>query len=226
MLSQLFSATGTAASFDVLSFFLCTLTSLLLGILVALAYTFRNTCSKSFVVTLAMLPAIVQMVIMLVNGNIGTGVAVMGAFSLIRFRSVPGNAKDISSIFLAMAIGLATGMGYLLAAILFAAIMIGAGLLLSVSRLGEPKKETKSLHITIPESLDYSNIFEDLFEQFTDRHALTQVKTANVGSLYKLNYEIILKDPGSEKELIDALRCRNGNLEISCGRMSSEKYEL
>ena len=126
MLDQLFSTTETAASFDVFSFLICTLVSLLLGILVALVYTYRNTCNKSFVVTLAMLPAIVQMVIMLVNGNIGTGVAVMGAFSLIRFRSVPGNAKDISSIFLAMAIGLATGMGYLFAAILFAAVMIGA----------------------------------------------------------------------------------------------------
>lgn len=226
MFQQLFSATETAASFNVVSFLICTLVSLILGVLVALVYTFRNTASKSFVVTLAMLPAIVQMVIMLVNGNIGTGVAVMGAFSLIRFRSVPGSAKDIGSIFLAMAIGLATGMGYLFAAVLFAALMIAASLLLTASKLGEPKKEPKSLHITIPESLDYSGIFEDLFEKFTSRHTLVQVKTANVGSLYRLHYEIILKDPDSEKAFIDELRCRNGNLEISCGRLSSEKFEL
>lgn len=187
---------------------------------------YRNTCNKGFAVTLALMPAIVQMVIMLVNGNLGTGVAVMGAFSLVRFRSVPGRAEEISSIFQAMAVGLATGMGYIGIAALFVLIVGGAGILLSLSRFGQKKEDVRTLHVTIPESLDYSEVFNEIFNQYFKKCELKQVKTTNMGSLFKLEYEVILKSVSEEKKMIDDLRCRNGNLEISLARQINGREEL
>ena len=185
----------------------------------------RNTTTKGFLTTLALLPAIVQMVIMLVNGNLGTGVAVMGAFSLIRFRSVPGTAREICSIFLSMAVGLATGTGYLAAAVLFTLILELAGLFCTLLRFGASGQE-KSLKITIPEDLDYTDVFDDLLETYTSKWELIQVRTAEMGSLYKLQYRVVLRNPAQEKKFIDDLRCRNGNLEISCGRIVTPREEL
>jgi uncharacterized membrane protein YhiD involved in acid resistance len=205
---------------------ICTIASLLLGVLAACIYMYKNSYTKNFVLTLALLPAMVQIVIMLVNGNLGTGIAVLGAFGLIRFRSVPGTAREISSIFFAMAIGLATGMGYIGYAVLFL-LMIGAmTILIASSKFGEPKGEMKELKITIPENLDYTGLFDDLFTQYTKSHSLRQVKTTNMGSLYELQYHITLANMASEKEFIDELRCRNGNLNISCGRVPTRADEL
>lgn len=228
MLNEIFSSvlTDSAASLSASDILLCTVVSLALGFLIALFYTFRSRHSKSFVVTLALLPAVVQLVIMLVNGNLGTGVAVMGAFSLVRFRSVPGSAKEICSIFLAMAVGLATGMGYLAVAAVFVLVMGIAGLIYTLSGFGGEKHVHKQLKITIPESLDYTNVFDDLLGEYTGKSELVQVRTANMGSLYRLEYQIELKDPAKEKEFLDALRCRNGNLEISCGRVPETREEL
>ena len=185
----------------------------------------KSRFTKSFVVTLALLPAIVQAVIMLVNGNLGTGVAVMGAFSLIRFRSVPGSAREIGSIFLAMAVGLATGMGYLGIALLLTAVLLGALLLYTYTRFGESRRDVKELKVTIPESLDYTGAFDDLFATYTTQYELIRVKTTNMGSMYQLLYQIELRDRGQEKELLDAIRCRNGNLDILCGRPQSDGRE-
>ena len=215
-----------ASSFSIGSFLICTLVSLVLGLLVALQYMYRSTYKKNFVVTLALMPAIVQMVIMLVNGNLGTGVAVMGAFSLVRFRSVPGSSKEITSIFLVMAVGLATGMGYLAIAALFVIIIGLVNIAYNSLSFGEQTANTRDLKIMIPESLDYSDIFEDLFQKYTRSSELQEVRTANMGSLYKLNYRITIKDPNQEKKFIDELRCRNGNLEISCCRAAYGKEEL
>lgn len=228
MLNEIFSSvlTGTSAALSASDILLCTAVSLALGFLIALFYTFRSRHSKSFVVTLALLPAVVQLVIMLVNGNLGTGVAVMGAFSLVRFRSVPGSAKEICSIFLAMAVGLATGMGYLAVAAVFVLVMGIAGLIYTVSGFGGEKHALKQLKITIPESLDYTDVFDDLLFEYTGKSELVQVRTANMGSLYRLEYQIELKNPAKEKEFLDALRCRNGNLEISCGRVPEAREEL
>lgn len=230
MLSNLFgsilSSDTASAAFSTGSFLICTLISLVIGAAIAWLYTFRNTYSKSFVITLALLPAIVQVVIMIVNGNIGTGVAVMGAFSLIRFRSVPGTAREICSIFLAMAVGLATGTGYIGVAVLFTVIMEAANLLYTISGFGEQKTSEKDLKITIPEGLDYTGVFDDLFEKYTSRSELVRVKTADMGSLYKLHYRITLKNAAEEKKMIDELRCRNGNLEITCGKVAFGKDEL
>lgn len=207
-------------------YLLCTACSLVLGGIIAYAYTKQGCGSRNFVVTLALLPAIIQMVIMLVNGNLGTGVAVMGAFSLVRFRSVPGNAKEICRIFLAMAVGLATGMGYLAAAAVFVLLIEAVNLGYQVSGFGESQKSERMLKITIPEGLDYTDVFDDLFAKYTTNAELLQVRTTNMGSLYKLDYHIILKNLKMEKELIDQLRCRNGNLEISSGRASYGSCEL
>lgn len=204
----------------------CTITSLVLGICTSYIYMYNNIYNKSFVTTLAILPVMVQAVIMLVNGNLGTGVAVLGAFGLIRFRSIPGGAKEIGSIFFAMAIGLATGMGYILFAILFAVLVGGMTIILSVTSFGEQNASEKELKITIPENLDYSGIFDDLFLTYTKKAELTTVKTSNMGSLYELQYNIILKNQDVEKEFIDQIRCRNGNLNIICGRTTLNKSEL
>lgn len=205
---------------------LCSLVSLVLGVAAALIYMYKNTYSRSFAVTLALLPIMVQAVIMLVNGNLGTGVAVMGAFSLVRFRSVPGSAREIGAIFLAMALGLATGMGYLLiAAILLSLVGITTLLLVSI-RFGAPRRTEKELKITIPESLDYEGLFDDLFKEYAVGAELVRVKTTNMGSLYELCYHISLSGSAIPKAFLDALRCRNGNLNILCGRVSTAKEEL
>lgn len=229
MLNQIFQSIVTnevSSQFSIGTFLLCTLCSILLGGVIAGVHIFKNSSSKGFLMTIALLPVIVQMVIMLVNGNLGTGVAVMGAFSLVRFRSVPGNAREITSIFLAMAVGLANGMGYLAIAVLFVLIVSAVNMLYTISSFGEPKEKERELRVTIPEGLDYTGIFDDLFEQYTKKTELLQVRTANMGSLYKLDYHIILKDVNKEKKFLDDLRCRNGNLEISCGKTAYGKEEL
>lgn len=213
-------------TFAVNTFLLCAGVSLLLGAVVAWVHSRFNNSSKGLIMTIALLPLMVQMVIMLVNGNLGTGVAVMGAFSLVRFRSIPGSAKEISSIFAAMAVGLATGTGYIAAAAIFVVIICAANVFYNISNFGEYKQNEKELKITIPEGLDYTGVFDDLFEQYTSKNELISVKTANMGSMYKLEYRIILKNVAEEKALIDDIRCRNGNLEIICGKVTIGNIEL
>ena len=220
--------TDMTAVITVTDFLLCVGSSLLMGLVIALAYMYRTRYTKSFVVTLALLPAVVCVVIMMVNGNVGTGVAVAGAFSLVRFRSVPGTAKEIGVLFLAMGAGLIAGMGYLLYGFLFTLILCGATVLYSRLNFGNKKRAEayKTLRITIPEELDYSQVFTDLLECYTTSYELTQVKTTNMGCLFKLTYDITLRDPSLEKELIDKLRCRNGNLEISISTQENMTVSL
>lgn len=208
------------------SLLICTAASFILGIIGALIYMYKSTYTKGFILTLAVLPAVVQIVIMLVNGNLGTGVAVMGAFGLVRFRSAPGGAREIGSIFLAMALGLATGTGYITVAVIFLAMYALISILLISAKFGEGSPLEKELKITIPESLDYNGIFDDLFDEYTKKSDLIKVKTTNMGSLYELTYHIIVPDLSREKEFIDKIRCRNGNLNIVCGRVPVGKDEL
>lgn len=198
------------------SFLICTAVSLVLGICTALISMFRSKCSQSFALALAVLPATVQMVIMLVNGNIGAGVAVAGAFSLVRFRSAPGSAREIASIFIAMAIGLATGMGYVAIAAIFFAVLAAVTLLLTCLGFGEGNSAERVLKITIPEDLDYDGLFDDIFKTYLKSSSLERVKTSNMGTLYELRYRITLKGGTVPKEFIDELRCHNGNLNIVC----------
>ena len=231
MLNNMFKGlfdTGLTTVISVPDFLLCIVVSLLTGILIALSYTFRTRYTKSFIITLAMLPAIVCIVIMMVNGNIGAGVAVAGAFSLVRFRSVPGTAKEIATVFLAMGTGLIAGMGYLGFSLLFAIIMSAVSIFYSCLDFGTKRRNAvcKTLNITIPEDLNYTEVFEEVLDKFTGSHELVRVKTTNLGSMFKLTYQIALIDPLKEKEMIDELRCRNGNLEISVCRQETELPEL
>ena len=215
---------SSSETLDVSGFIICIGVSILIGIFLAFMYAFRTKYTKSFVITLAMLPAVVCTVI-----NIGAGVAVAGTFSLVRFRSVPGSARDIGSIFMAMASGLIAGMGYLGFAILFTLIM-GIALMVFTNvpfEMGKKRNAIdKTLKITIPEDLDYYSVFDDTFEQYTTEHSLVSSKTTNMGSMFKLIYNISLKDPSKEKEFVDALRCQNGNLEIAISRQEVNNNEL
>ena len=209
-------------------FLLCLAVSLVLGLGMAFAYICRTRYTKSFVVTLALLPAVVCVVIMMVNGNVGTGVAVAGTFSLVRFRSVPGTAREICALFLAMGTGLITGMGYLSFAVLFTAIMCAVFMLYNRLDFGAKKNAAiyKTFTITIPEDLDYTGVFDDIFRKYTRGHELVCVKTTNMGSMFRLTYHASLRDVRKEKEMIDQLRCRNGNLEISVSRQETATAEL
>ena len=212
--------------FDLAATILTTGAGLGLGFVIALFYMFRSSYNKPFVVTLVLLPAIVGAVISIVNGSVGTGIAVIGAFSLVRFRSIPGTAKEIGFIFFAMAVGLATGMGYIAYAAVLTVLVGIVAMLLFGSNFGEPREARKQLRITLPESLDYAGLFDDLFAKYTRSHKLQRVKTTNLGSLFQLTYDIVLRDENEEKELIDQIRCRNGNLDILCGYLSDTSDAL
>ena len=231
MLENLFKGlfdTDLTTVISVTDFLLCLGCSLVLGLVMAFAYMYRTRYTKSFVITLALLPAVVCVVIMLVNGNVGTGVAVAGAFSLVRFRSVPCTAKEICMLFLAMGTGLIAGMGYLGFAAVFTLVMCGMFVLYNRLDFGTKKNAAvfKTLTITIPEDLDYSGVFDDIFAEFTRSHELVRVKTTNMGSMFRLTYDVVLKDPAKEKELIDLIRCRNGNLEINVSKQAAATMEL
>ncbi|MBO5460877.1 MAG: DUF4956 domain-containing protein [Ruminococcus sp.] len=231
MLDSLFHGifdTDMTTIISVSDFLLCIACSLIAGLLLSFGYMYRTRYTKSFVMTLAVLPAVVCVVIMMVNGNVGTGVAVAGAFSLVRFRSVPGTAKEITMLFLAMGAGLIAGMGYLGFSFLFTVIMCAVTILYNMLDFGTKRNAAiyKTLNITIPEDLDYSGVFEDIFSAYTTSCELVRVKTTNMGSLFRLTYNLTLKDASREKEMIDKLRCRNGNLEITVSKQETTITEL
>ncbi|MDO5292398.1 MAG: DUF4956 domain-containing protein [bacterium] len=223
MFNSILNTTGSVSATDL---FICLGVAILLGFIISTTYMLTTDYSKNFVFTLTVLPVMVQAVIILVNGNLGTSVAILGAFGLVRFRSVPGTSKEISAVFLAMAAGLAAGVGLLLYAVVFTAIVCLLMVILTKASFGERKNTEKALKIVIPENLDYTNIFDDLFETYTKKVSLDRVKTTNMGSLYELTYTISLKDSAKEKELIDAIRCRNGNLTVLSGRPMVNREEL
>lgn len=229
-MSNFFSGIFTTtelATISVSSFLLCVMTAIGIGIFLALVYRYHERPSKSFTLTLALLPAIVCVVIMMVNGNIGAGVAVAGAFSLVRFRSVPGSAKEIAAIFLGMGCDLICGMGYLGYAVLFA-VILGAGMFLftMVSSMVEKNNDEKILQITIPEDLDYAGVFDPLFDEYLEAHESLSVKTTNMGSMFKLRYKVRMKNGANEKAFIDAVRTRNGNLEVALMREDDSQNSL
>ncbi len=209
-------------------FLLCVGCSLLIGIILTLGYMYHTRYTKSYIVTLAVLPAVVCVVIMMVNGNIGTGLAVAGAFSLVRFRSVPGSAKEITMLFLAMGTGLLTGMGYIGFGFVFAVSMSIVMMLYNRLDFGVQKNALryKTIRITIPEDLDYSNVFDEVLEKYTDNYEMVRVKTLNMGSMFRLSYNLTMKKDACEKEMLDELRCRNGNLEISISKQETTVTEL
>ncbi|MCR5800386.1 MAG: DUF4956 domain-containing protein [Lachnospiraceae bacterium] len=229
MLESLLNGIFTSGS-NVISmgdFMLCIVSSIICGLILAFIYSRTCKTGKSFLLSLAILPMIVCVVIMTVNGNVGAGVAVAGAFSLVRFRSNPGTAKEICAIFGAMSVGLLLGMGYIAYGLIFSVIFALVLLVYSAFNMDRRfESKQRVLTITIPESLNYTDVFEDIFGRYTDSHRLTHVKTTNMGSLFKLTFEISQKDPANEKNMIDELRCKNGNLEISVSDVSTVTAEL
>lgn len=227
MLESLFPTTTTSSMLSVGPMLAGIAAALGLGLMLAWAYAFRSRATRSFVIALAVLPAIVAVVIMMVNGNIGAGVAVAGAFSLVRFRSAPGSARDISFIFLAMAVGLVCGMGYVLYAAIITVVLGAVLAVYQFSGFGAKNDfRDRLLKITIPEDLDYVGLFTDIFASYTTYHELVSVKTSNMGSLYKLSYEIGVVDVANERAMIDEIRCRNGNLEVALTRQEVGREAL
>ena len=205
----------------------CTVTSAILGLLAAVLYRLHDPrASKNLMVTLVVLPVLVQSVIMLVNTSVGAGLAVIGAFNLVRFRSVPGTSRDLCYVFYAMGIGLATGMGYIGYAVIIA---VAVGLILVI--LGFIPafgivKTAKLIRILIPEDMDYTDCFKDIFQEYTTSSRLVMSKTVNMGTLYELKYEVVLKNAALEKEFLDKIRVRNGNLTVSCTILADSREEM
>lgn len=227
MESILSQATETTTGLTLEEIILCTLTSIILGLLISFVYIICNKkYSKNYIITLVILPILVQAVIMMVNGNLGTGVAIMGAFNLVRFRSIPGSSKEIGVIFLTMAVGLATGMGYITFALLIAVTVSFILVLLTKLNYGGSKEIHKSIKILLPENIDFTHLFEDLLSQYTSSYQLDKIRTTNMGSMFELTYDVILKKDKNEKELIDEIRCRNGNLTVSLSKPENLQEEL
>lgn len=223
MFESILDSTSTLSMSSVL---LCSVCAVVLGLIISIVHMASGKHSKNFAITLAVLPFLVSTVIMMVNGNLGTSVAVLGAFSLVRFRSIPGNSREIASVFLAMAIGLAIGMGQIVFAsflTVFASLIM---IVLAKTSFGTKKNEERKLKIVIPEDLDFTGIFDDIFTKYMKAQKLEKVKTTNLGSLYELTYRVELKDNINEKELIDELRCRNGNLNIILGLFDENSNDL
>lgn len=212
MLMSIFESSITLSSL-----LLCLATAIILGVLTALVFLYKSRHSASFALTLSLLPMTVAIVIMMVNGNIGTGIAVAGAFTLVRFRSVPGTAKEISAIFTAMAIGLALGMGYIWVAIIFFIFAAALTLMLTTINFGAASRNEKQIKITIPESFNYEGLFDEVFEKFKVKYKLQKIRTTNMGTLFELTYDVVFNDGNVKKEFIDELRTRNGNLNIVIG---------
>ena len=208
MLNSIFSS----SSVTLVDLGICILSALVVGIILSYVHMRTTKCTKNFAITLALLPMIVSFVIMMVNGNLGTSVAILGAFSLVRFRSVPGTSKEILSVFLAMTIGLAIGVGEIVFAII--ATIVSSILILFLNKIKFGNNTTKKLIITIPEDLDYTNLFDDILKKYVDSYELEKAKTTNMGSLFEITYLVSLKSKTNEKKFIDELRVRNGNLKI------------
>ena len=222
---SLFSSIFTS-TFTLGQFLIAVLASMVLGFVVSIYYMFRNTYSKSFVPSLILIPAIECVVIIMINGNMGAGIAVAGSFALIRFRSARGSAKDLTAIFMAMAIGIICGTGYIGIAVLFTLIVCVVGMFLSFVKYGEGDGKMRYLKITVPENLNYDEAFEEVLDNYCSSYEIEKVKTLSLGSLFRVDYSIVMKDTSKIKAMIDDLRIRNNNLEIVCGKEAVSKEEL
>lgn len=218
---------GTGETATVGLFLCCILVSLVCGGIYLAALSVRGSASRSMRSALMLLPAAVCVVIMMVNGSIGVGVAVAGAFSLVRFRSSPGNAREISAIFMAMCSGLIVGVGYFAYALLFSLLMGGLlALLILLGAREQAASRERILKLTVPEDLDFTDAFDEVLDTYTERYERTSTRTSNMGSLYKLTWRVTLRRGVNEKQLLDDLRVRNGNLEILLLRTEENDRDL
>lgn len=218
MFNSIINNTLTLSSVSV-----CTISAIVLGFIISWVYMKTTKYSKNFAITIVMLPLLVGVVMMMVNGNLGTSIAILGAFGLVRFRSIPGTSKEIATVFWTMAVGLAIGMGQILFAGLITIIIAALVFVLSFTKFAEDSTSPRILNIAIPEDLDYDEVFDKIFEKYTKKHELVKVNTADLGSIYELRYEVVMNKDVKEKDFIDELRIRNGNLKISMHRQKIEE---
>ena len=207
-------------------FMLAIVSSMIMGLILAIAFMRKNTYTKSFISALVLIPAVETVVIMLVNDNIGVGLSVAGSFALIRFRSVKGNAKELVAVFIAMTIDIICGTGYVALAGVFTILLSIVLLALNLSNFGQESDKNRYLKITIPESLNYDEAFNEVLGKYTSSYEIDSIKTLTLGSLFRIDYQIRMKDIRQMKQMIDELRTRNGNLEIMCGRPATNREEL
>lgn len=226
MISSIFSTTQNPLTVTLPEYLIALAVALLLGILIAIVGRFRSKQTRSLSTAIALLPMIVQTIIMLVNREFGAGLAVAGAFGLVRFRSAPASARDMVLIALSVAVGLACGMGLIGVAAILTVLVLAILLILTLLNFGRSPSGARNLRIVIPETLNYTDVFEDVFRKYTTSHELVRVKTTTMGSLFHLQYDIMLRDPALEKEFIDELRVRNGNLEIVCASPDDGNKEI
>ncbi len=217
---------STQGSLSIQSELICILTSLILGLVIGYTHMVTQKSNKNFIISIAILPLIVQVIITMVNGNLGTSVAIVGAFSLIRFRSIPGNSRELISVFLCMAVGLATATGYITFAITFTIIAVIVLIVLGKMKFGNASEKEMYLKITIPEDLDYTQVFKEIFKKYAKSIDLIKSKTVNMGSMYELIYKIELQDLQQQKEFVDDIRCKNGNLKVVLEKIPQENIEL
>lgn len=211
----MFNSIITSGVLTISSVFICILVSVILGVMIAFVHMKTSQYTKNFVITLSILPLLVSVVMMMVNGNLGTSVAILGAFSLIRFRSLPGNSREIASVFWAMAIGLSIGMGQIYFAMLITVVISILLLVFYRTKFGEDKTSMQILSIAVPEDLDFDHAFDEVFKQYLAHYELIKVETTNLGSLFELKYNVSLKDNVKEQAFINDIRVRNGNLKIN-----------
>ena len=207
-------------------FMLAVVASMFMGLILAIVFMYRNVYTKSFITALVLIPAVETVVIMLVNDNLGVGLSVAGSFALIRFRSVKGTAKELVAVFIAMTIGIVCGTGFVGLAAVFTILLCIVMFVLTYTDFGSEKGDHRTLKITIPESLNYDDIFEDILDRYCLSHELVSIKTLTLGSLFRLEYDLHMKDQTKVKEMIDELRTRNGNLEILCSKPATDREEL
>ena len=207
-------------------FFICLGLALVLGLVMSVCYMFKNDYSKSFVITIATLPPIVAVLIMLVSGNLAAAVSVGGVFALTRFRSNQGTSREITHIFLSMAVGLTLGLGYVWVAILLVVVIEAMSIIFNVTGFGRSNSNKRTLKIVIPEGLDYTGLFDDIFDEYTSKHELINVKLKNLGTMLHLTYTITLKNGINEKDFIDKIRVRNANLDIVCSKVISNSDDI
>ena len=212
----------TSSGLDIKTILICSAVAIALGLVIAFTHLKTSKTSKNFLITLTILPLLVEVVMLMVNGSLGTSIAILGAFGLIRFRSIAGNSKEISSVFFAMAVGLALGMGHILFAAVITTLTIAVIIILSKTNIFNLAAQPQTLEITIPEDLDYTTAFDDVFKKYTSSATLVRSKTTNMGSLYQLTYDVCLKKSTNEKAFLDAIRVKNANLKVLLSHVSKE----
>ncbi len=216
-----------SSKIDVKVFLFCTLAAIVFGAILAFTYSLRNTqTSRNFVMTVAVLPTVVEVVVLLVN-SLTTGLAIAGLFSIIRFRSINGNSREITNVLMSTVIGVTVGMGYIAYGLMFTVLIVIFNLLMSFTKIGMTEGATlKALRITVPESLDYEGIFDEILASYTTFNEVERIKTTNMGSMFQITYKIRLKKGVSEKKMIDEIRVLNGNLDIISTRYEMNEREM